>query len=111
VRNIVNNVLIAGVIDNAVEEVREGRSLAGSLSRSPWFSSMAVQMISIGEQSGELEGMLNKIADNNEREVESSIMALTSMLEPVMILAMGLIVGFVVISILLPIFEMNQMIR
>lgn len=111
VRNIVNNVLIAGVIDNAVEEVREGQSLAGSLSRSPWFSSIVVQMISIGEQSGELEGMLNKIADNNEREVESSIMALTSMLEPVMILAMGLVVGFVVISILLPIFEMNQMIR
>ena len=111
VRNIVNNVLIAGVIDNAVEEVREGQSLAGSLSRSPWFSSIVVQMISIGEQSGELEGMLNKIADNNEREVESSIMALTSMLEPVMILAMGLVVGFVVISVLLPIFEMNQMIR
>jgi general secretion pathway protein F len=111
VRNIVNNALIAGVIDNAVEEVREGQSLADSLSRSPWFPPMAVQMISIGEQSGELEGMLSKIADNNEREVESSIMALTSMLEPIMILAMGLIVGFVVISILLPIFEMNQMIR
>ncbi|MBN1227663.1 MAG: type II secretion system F family protein, partial [Deltaproteobacteria bacterium] len=74
-------------------------------------SSMAVQMISIGEQSGQLEGMLNKIADNNEREVESSIIALTSMLEPIMILAMGVVVGFVVISILLPIFEMNQMIR
>ena len=111
VRNIVNNVLIAGVIDNAIEEIREGKSLAGTLSKSPWFSSMAVQMISIGEQSGQLEGMLNKIADNNEREVESSIIALTSMLEPIMILAMGLIVGFVVISILLPIFEMNQMIR
>jgi general secretion pathway protein F len=53
---------------------------------------------------------LNKIADTHEREVESRIMALTSMLEPVMILIMGLIVGFVVISILLPIFEMNQMI-
>ena len=111
VRNIVNNVLIAGVIDNAIEEIREGKSLAGTLSKSPWFSSMAVQMISIGEQSGQLEGMLNKIADNNEREVESSIIALTSMLEPIMILAMGVVVGFVVISILLPIFEMNQMIR
>ena len=71
---------------------------------------MVTQMISVGEQSGELESMLNKIADTNEREVESRIIALTSMLEPVMILIMGLIVGFVVISILLPIFEMNQMI-
>jgi general secretion pathway protein F len=111
VRNIVNNMLIAEVIDNAVDEIREGKSLAGSLSQSRWFSSMVVQMISVGEQSGELEAMLNKIADTHEREVESNIMALTSMLEPVMILIMGLIVGFVVISILLPIFEMNQMIR
>jgi general secretion pathway protein F len=55
--------------------------------------------------------MLSKIADTYDRDVESQIMAMTSMLEPVMILVMGLIVGFVVISILLPIFEMNQMIR
>ena len=111
VRNIVNNVLIAEVIDRAVDEIRAGKSLAGSLSQSRWFPSMVVQMISVGEQSGELETMLNKIADTYEREVESNIMALTSMLEPIMILIMGLAVGFVVISILLPIFEMNQMIR
>jgi general secretion pathway protein F len=109
-RNIVNNVLIAEVLDKAEDEIRAGKSLAGSLSQSRWVSSMVVQMISVGEQSGELETMLNKIADTHEREVESRIMALTSMLEPVMILIMGLIVGFVVISILLPIFEMNQMI-
>jgi general secretion pathway protein F len=109
-RNIVNNVLIAEVLDKAEHEIRAGKSLASSLSQSRWVSSMVVQMISVGEQSGELESMLNKIADTHEREVESRIMALTSMLEPVMILIMGLIVGFVVISILLPIFEMNQMI-
>jgi general secretion pathway protein F len=109
-RNIVNNVLIADVLDKAEQEIRAGKSLAGSLSQSRWVSSMVVQMISVGEQSGQLESMLNKIADTHEREVESRIMALTSMLEPVMILIMGLIVGFIVISILLPIFEMNQMI-
>ena len=111
VGKIVDNSLIARVIDNAVDEIQAGRSLAGTLDQSRWFPSIAVQMMSVGEQSGELEGMLNKIADTYEREVESHIMALTSMLEPVMILVMGLIVGFVVISILLPIFEMNQMIR
>ena len=68
-------------------------------------------MISVGEQSGELEAMLDKIADTYEKEVESQIMAMTSMLEPIMILAMGVVVGFIVVSILLPIFEMNQMIR
>jgi general secretion pathway protein F len=111
VGRIVDNSLIARVIDNAVDEIQAGRSLAGTLDQSRWFPPIAVQMMSVGEQSGELEGMLNKIADTYEREVESHIMALTSMLEPVMILVMGLIVGFVVISILLPIFEMNQMIR
>lgn len=111
VGKIVDNSLIARVIDNAVDEIQAGRSLASTLDQSRWFPPIAVQMMSVGEQSGELEGMLNKIADTYEGEVESHIMALTSMLEPVMILVMGLIVGFVVISILLPIFEMNQMIR
>jgi general secretion pathway protein F len=111
VRNIVNNIIIAEVIDNASVEIEAGKSLASPLSRSIWFPPIAVQMISVGEQSGELEAMLGKIADTYETEVESQIMALTSMLEPVMILVMGLVVGFIVISILLPIFEMNQMIR
>ena len=111
VRNIVNNVLIAEVIDNAMEEIAAGKSLATPLARSRWFPSIAVQMIAVGEQSGELENMLDKIAEVYERETESQIMAMTSMLEPVMILFMGVAVGFIVISILLPIFEMNQMIR
>ena len=111
VRNIVNNGIIADVIDNTVEEVQAGKSLANPLAHSRWFPSIVVQMISVGEQSGELEAMLSKIAETYDRDVESQIMAMTSMLEPVMILAMGLIVGFIVVSILLPIFEMNQMIR
>jgi general secretion pathway protein F len=111
VRNIVNNVLIADVIDKAMEEIQAGKSLAAPLSRSSWFPPMAIQMISVGEQSGELEQMLNKIADIYEREAESQITVMTSMLEPVMILVMALVVGFMLISILLPIFEMNQLIR
>ncbi len=111
VSRIVDNVLIQEVIEKAGDEIQKGQSLAGSLSKSPWFPSMAVQMISVGEQSGELEGMLYKIAESQEREVESQITALTSMLEPVMILIMGVIVGFIVFSIILPIIEMSQMIR
>ena len=111
VGKIVGNSLIASVLDNAVDDIQAGKSLAATLSQSQWFPPMVVQMVSVGEQSGELEAMLNKIADTYEREVESHIMALTSMLEPFMILLMGLIVGFIVISILLPIFEMSQMIR
>jgi general secretion pathway protein F len=111
VRNIVNNVIIAEVLDNAVEEIQAGKSLASPLAQSKWFPSIVIQMISVGEQSGELETMLGKVAETYEREVESQIMAMTAMLEPVMILVMGLVVGFIVVSILLPIFEMNQMIR
>ena len=111
VRNIVNNVIIADVIDMAVEEIQAGKSLANPLAQSRWFPSMVIQMIFVGEQSGELESMLGKIADTYERDVESNIMAMTSLLEPVMILLMGLIILFIVLSILLPIFEMNQMIR
>jgi general secretion pathway protein F len=111
VRNIVNNIIIADVIDNAVEEIQAGKSLASPLAQSRWFPSILVQMIFVGEQSGELENMLGKIADTYERDVESHIMAMTSMLEPIMILLMGAIIGFIVVSILLPIFEMNRMIR
>jgi len=68
-------------------------------------------MILVGEKTGELENMLNKIADVYEREVESTVMSMTSLLEPVMILVMGVAVGFIVLSICLPIFEMNQLIR
>ena len=111
VKNIVNNVLIEKDIDKASEDIESGKSLAMPLGQSPWFPPIAVQMISVGEQSGELEAMLHKIADSYERDVESQIMAMTSMLEPVMILVMAVFVGFVVLAILLPIFEMNQLIR
>lgn len=111
VRNIVNNTQIGEAIEEAVEDVRSGKGLAASLSKSRWFPPVAIQMISAGEQSGEMEAMLHKMADVFEREVETQTVVLTSLLEPAMILAMGLTVGFIVVSILLPIFEMNQMIR
>jgi general secretion pathway protein F len=111
VRNIVNNLPIAQVIEKTADDIQEGKSLAAPLSQSRWFPSIMVQMITVGEQSGELEKMLNKIADMYEEEAQSRIMAVTAMLEPAMILCMGLVVGFIVISILLPIFEMNQLVR
>ena len=72
---------------------------------------MVVQMIAVGEQSGTLEKMLVKVADSYEKEVETRIKALTSLIEPFMILVMGVIMLFIVLSILLPIFEMNQLIK
>ena len=111
VRNIVGNALISDAIHKASIDVREGQSLSAPLARSGLFPAISVEMISVGEQSGNLEPMLYRIADSYEKEVESNITMLTSLLEPVMILVMGLIVGFIVVSILLPIFEMNQLVR
>jgi len=111
VRNIVNNRLIADEIHKTANEVEEGQSLSIPLARSGLFPPMAIEMISVGEQSGTLETMLFRIADAFEREVESNILMITSLLEPIMILTMGLLVGFIVVSVLLPIFEMNQLIR
>lgn len=111
VRNVVNNVYIGEAITAVGKEVEEGQSLSGPLAASGMFPPMVTEMIAVGEQTGSLETMLNRIAASYETEVQSDIMVMTSLLEPVMILVMGLIVGFIVFSILLPIFEMNQMVK
>ncbi len=111
VKNVVGNTLFAEVIDGALDAVEKGNALANAISGSRCFPPIAVQMISAGEQSGHLEEMLDKIAEMYEQEVEAQVLTMTSMLEPVMILFMGITVGFIVISMLLPIFDLNQMIR
>jgi general secretion pathway protein F len=111
VKNVVNNNIFTDVIDKTIEEVQAGKSLAAPLSRAKWIPPVVIQMISVGEQSGDLERMLNKIADIYEREVESQITMLTSMLEPAIILIMAVIVGFIAFSIVLPIVEMSQVLH
>jgi len=110
VSSLVNNRLIGEVIDEAIEKIEKGKSMSSALESSVWFPPLFLQMIGVGEQSGQLEAMLDKIASAYEREVESAIMGMTALIEPIMISLMGAAVGFVVLSILLPIFEMNQMI-
>jgi len=111
VKNIVGNALIRDAVENAGKEIEEGQSLSAPLARSGLFPPIATEMIAIGEQSGNLESMLYRIADAYEKEVEASVSVVTSIMEPVMILIMGLVVGFIVVSVLLPIFEMNQLVR
>ena len=110
VASLVNNQLIGEVIEEAMEKIQKGKSMSSALETSPWFPPLFLQMIAVGEQSGQLEAMLDKVAQAYEREVETAIMGMTALIEPIMISAMGAAVGFVVLSILLPIFEMNQMI-
>lgn len=109
VKNIAGNVVIAEIIQNAAEEVEKGQGLGKTLGKSDILPPISVQMIEVGEQSGNLEAMLVKIASVFEREVEQDIMSMTSLLEPIMILGMGVVVGFIILSIMLPIMEMNQL--
>jgi len=111
VRNVVNNIIIGDAINKASKDLEEGKGLSGPLTQSGIFPPLVIEMIAVGEQSGTLEKMLNRIAMSYETEAQSDIMVMTSLLEPVMILVMGLGVGFIVVSILLPIFEMNQLVR
>jgi general secretion pathway protein F len=110
-RNVVDNRLVANEIKRVAKDVEEGQSLSAPLARNQFFPPIAVEMIAVGEQSGNVEKMLFKVADAYEKEVESNIVMITSLLEPAMILVMGGVVGFIVVSILLPIFEMNQLVR
>ena len=110
VKRIIDNVHISVVIDEAIEHINKGKSMATAFAGSPWFPPMFVQMVAVGESSGQLEEMLAKVTVASERDVESAVLGMTSLIEPVMIVSMGLIVGMIVLSILLPIFEMNQMI-
>jgi general secretion pathway protein F len=108
---VVNHAVFAKAISSARESVTEGASLSQPLKQSGIFPPILIHMIASGEQSGELEEMLAKVAEIYEEEAEALASTLMSLLEPVLILGMALIVSFVVISILLPLLEINQMVR
>jgi general secretion pathway protein F len=110
-RAVVNNAVISGAIESAKEGIREGESIAEPLRRSNVFPSMVTHMIAVGEKTGELEQMLFKVSEAYDNEVETTISRMTSLLGPFVILVLGGIVLFIVLAILLPMFEMNQIIR
>ncbi len=102
------------VVENAIEDVRtnvkEGESIAAPLIKSGVFPPMVTRMISVGEQTGELEKMLGKISDFYDEQVDTTISTLTSLIEPVIIAFLGVIVGGIVISLFLPILKITQLI-
>ncbi len=100
------NVIIERAIDQTAEKIREGRTMSEPLSESKVFPQMVVQMIAVGEQTGAMDTMLNKIADYYEEEVDIAVAALTSMLEPLMMVFIGGVVGTILIAMYMPIFSM-----
>lgn len=107
---VVSNLPMREAVKAAAHKVREGAGLALSLEQSGYFPPMTVNLIGSGEVSGNLEEMLERAAINQEREQETQISFLMSMLEPVLIIVMGMVVLFIVLATLLPIFNMNQLI-
>ncbi len=103
------------VIEKAMKDVqtsvKEGQSITAPLEKVRVFPAMVTQMISVGEETGSLDAMLNKIADFYEDEVNASVKSLTSILEPILMMGVGIIVGTVVISMYLPIFNMMNIVK
>lgn len=108
---VVANLPMRDAIEAAAKRVREGAGLAKSLEASRLFPPITVHLIASGEASGKLDEMLDRAAENQEREVETLIAALMGIFEPVLILAMGGIVLMIVLAILLPIFDLNTLVK
>src|SRR5207253_1655156 len=99
------NITIQEAVDRVRDSIREGESLTGPMRDSPIFPPMVVQMIGVGEETGELERMLVSIADFYETEVDTDVKALTSIIEPIVMIVMGVVIGCIVMSVFIPILE------
>jgi general secretion pathway protein F len=110
-RNLVGSAPIEKAISEARENITEGQSIAEPLRRSGQFPPMLIHMISIGEKTGELPDMLENVANTYEEQVNTQIEALTSLLEPLMIVGMGVAIGFIVLSVFMPLMDMSNINR
>ncbi|MBU1086988.1 MAG: type II secretion system F family protein [Candidatus Omnitrophica bacterium] len=104
------NVVIEAAVESARVGIREGESISSPLAKSKAFPPMVTRMISVGEESGELEKMLTKIADFYEDQVDAAVSGLTSLIEPLIIAFLGIVVGSIVIAMFLPIFKISELI-
>jgi type IV pilus assembly protein PilC len=105
VKDAIGNVVIAGAIEEVHGSIREGETIADPLRASGAFDELIVNMIDVGEETGELDKMLIKIADNYENDVDVAVEGLSSLLEPLIIVGLGLTVGFIVVSLFLPLID------
>lgn len=109
VKDIVHNRIIAGAMDGIRDRVKEGERLSQPLGQMDIFPPLAIHMIQVGEETGNLSGMLLKVADNYDKAVKNLVKRLVSLMEPMMILFMGVVIGSIVVSMLMAIFSMNDM--
>jgi general secretion pathway protein F len=110
-RDTLSNVAMKTLVEDATASVREGASLARALSAQKYFPPMLVHMIRAGEITGELPAMLERAADSQQADLERRALTIAGLLEPMLILAMGLVVLLIVLAVLMPIIEINQLVR
>jgi type IV pilus assembly protein PilC len=111
VKDTAGNAVVADSVQKIYNEVRQGGSLSKPMGKSKVFPAMVTQMVAVGEETGRLDDMLSKVADFYDMEVENAVEALTSLLEPIMVVGIGGIVGSVVVGMYLPIFTVINQLR
>lgn len=108
VRNVMDNIVLSKIIESTMVSVKEGESLADPLRRSGKFPTLFIHMVTVGEKTGMLEQMLEKVADTYDTEVDHAIDAMTSLLTPIMLVVMGGAIGFIVFAVMMPILQLTQ---
>jgi type II secretory pathway component PulF len=105
------NLVLWGIVDKVTAEVREGVEMHEAIRRHPLFPDMIVQMVAIGEQSGQVDEMMDKVADYYEQETNYIIKNLSTLLEPILLLFLGLMVGFLALAIYMPMWNMMKVMK
>lgn len=108
VGKVVNNAVMSKTISEIADRIVEGADISTPLKKSPLFPPMVGYMIAVGEQSGELESVLNRISETYEEEVELAIQKLTAMIEPIIIVLLAVVVSFIILAVLLPLLQFNN---
>jgi type IV pilus assembly protein PilC len=111
VKDTVGNAVVSKAIVDVQSSVKEGESIAKPLERHAVFPPMVVQMIAVGEETGALDTMLSKVADFYDQEIEATVEALTSLIEPILIAVMGGVVGSMVVALYMPMFNIINLIK
>jgi len=106
-RDVLNNEIVKGELDEVIDGITQGTGIAEPLKHSVFFPPVTINMMTVGEETGQLETVLLRISDSFETEVDRKVRTLTSLIEPLIIVVMGFVVGFIVIAMLLPIFNLN----
>jgi len=110
VQNTVGNVIMEAAIKTATTDIERGEGISNALSKHPVFPTMIIRMITAGEQTGKIDAMLERVADFLDEEIETTLSGLTSLIEPLLIVFLGVVVGGIVICMFLPIFKLSELV-